>query len=226
MPKRRPAGDEFDVGVHHPHRSARLGRPATVVRRRRVPDLPWSVHLVAQTPGGDPIWVRMPVCDPLGDEAGIRAEVAVLHELRCRPDPCGAKVHRHHRVQSAPGRPRQELVQPDQVRLDGTPGEVQTGWPLSDRADPVPPVVAGDEIPTRVAHSGHSQLGDELGHVTPETRRIRGRMVGLVDAGVHAPAHVLDEAAEDPGIDVAMAELGVNGDGGRGVGQVSSLSGE
>ena len=65
-----------------------------------------------------------------------------------------------------------------------------------DRPDAVLPAVAGDEVAARVAHHRDAQLAGQREHVAAEAVLVGGRVAGLVDAGVDAAAHVLDERAE------------------------------
>src|SRR5918997_1331908 len=44
-------------------------------------------------------------------------------------------------------------------------------------------------------------LADQVEHVGAQTLLVGPRVPGLEDAGVHAPTHVFDERAEEPGID-------------------------
>src|SRR5699024_7581448 len=78
----------------------------------------------------------------------------------------------------------------------GVPGQVVAHGTLLDRAHAVLPAVAGDEVAAGVAHGAHAQLAGELEDVLAEALLIGLGVLGLVDAGVHAPAQVLDEGAE------------------------------
>ena len=84
----------------------------------------------------------------------------------------------------------------------------------SDRPDPVLPVVAGDEVAARVAQHRDPELADQVGDVGAETAVVGARMAGFEDALVHAAAHVLDERAVQPGIDLADPVGEVEGQGG------------
>ena len=96
---------------------------------------------------------------------------------------------RHH-----PG----ELPRPHLVGLDLLPGGVEPHRPLPHWADAVLPAVARDEVATRVARNRGTHLPDQVGDVPAEAGPVVRRMPRLEDAGVDAPAHVLDECAEDP----------------------------
>src|SRR5690606_31235974 len=72
----------------------------------------------------------------------------------------------------------------------------------------------GDEVAARVADGGAAELPDEGDDVHAEPVLVGGRMPGLVEAGVHAAAEVLDERAEgaapDRGDDGLPVELDVD----------------
>src|SRR5690606_25820644 len=98
------------------------------------------------------------------------------------------------------------------------------------------PAEPGDEVAARVADGGAAELPDEGDDVHAEPVLVGGRMPGLVEAGVHAAAEVLDERAEgaapDRGDDGLPVELDVDAGqcgsfrGGAGVrGRGASVSG-
>ena len=80
-----------------------------------------------------------------------------------------------------------------------------------DRADAVLPAVARDEVAAGVAHDRRAELADQLEHVGAEAVLVGGGVRRLVDAGVDAAAHVLDERAEQPPVERPDAEGGVDG---------------
>ena len=110
--------------------------------------------------------------------------------------------------------PLQEVVGADLVGLQAAPGEVQGGGAVIARADPVLPDVVGHEVAAGIAEQGDAELADQVGHVGAEARRVGLRVVGLVDAGVDAAAHVLHERAEEAGVDRADRKGGVGRDPG------------
>ena len=77
--------------------------------------------------------------------------------------------------------------------------------------DAVLPAVAGDEVAAGVAHDGHAQLARQLEDVAAEAVLVGRRVAGLVDARVDAPAHVLDERAEEAAVDLGDLVAGVGG---------------
>ena len=87
---------------------------------------------------------------------------------------------------------------------------VQPYRAVGARPDAVLPPVAGDEVAARVPHGRHTELADQRCHVAAEPVAVRLRMTGLVDAGVHAAAHVLDERAEDAPVHQADPEVTVD----------------
>ena len=56
-----PARHELDRGVHETHDLAGLGRQPAVLDRRLAADLPRAVHLVAEAPGPDAMWLTVTV---------------------------------------------------------------------------------------------------------------------------------------------------------------------
>ena len=103
-------------------------------------------------------------------------------------------------------------MQPDLVRLERVPREVEPLRPPLARADAVLPPVAGDEVATRVADGGYAELAYEIHDVGPESVRVRRRMPGLVDPVVDAPAEVLDEGAEQAAVQRTDDLAGIDDD--------------
>jgi hypothetical protein len=58
------------------------------------------------------------------------------------------------------------------------------------------PAVTRHEVAARVARDRHSEFADQVQHVAAEPVLIRARMLWLIDSGVDAPTHVLDEGTE------------------------------
>jgi hypothetical protein len=142
--------------------------------------------------------------------------VAVLQQLDRLADAPGAEVDRHHRLGAGPPAPGGELVDPDLVGLDRAPGEVQPPGPILGRADPVLPAVVGDEVAAGVAQDRGPELAHQLEHVAAEAAVVGGGVTGLVDPGVDASPHVLDERPEQAAVDGPDPEGGVEGErGGR-----------
>ena len=210
-----PAGDELDGRVDELHRLSRLRGEAAVLGGRLLADLPGPVHLVAEAPERDAVRRSVPVRRAqVGARRSTRV-VAVLDEGACLVDAARAEVDGQHRLDAGERRPAEELVRPELVRLDRPPREVEPDGPLRARADPVLPVVAGDEVPAGVADGGDAELADEREDVAAEAVVVRRRMARLVDPGVDAAAEVLDEAAEDAIVDGPDGEAWVDGEAGR-----------
>src|SRR5690606_16049315 len=136
----------------------RLGGEPTVLGGGRVPDLPRAVHLVAQAPQLDAERVRAAVGPAQVGVLRATGVVGVLQDVAGLLDAAGAEVDRHHRLGARRLRPAGELAETELVGLDRAPGPVEPARPLLLRADPVLPVVAGDEVAAGVAHDGGAEL--------------------------------------------------------------------
>ena len=110
-----------------------------------------------------------------------------------------------------------ELAEAEPVGLDRAPGRVQPPRPQVGRADPVLPAVCRHEVAARVADHGHAQLADQRQHVGAQAGGVGGGMAGLEQSGVHTPAEVLDERAEQQRVHLTGGEVRVEEDlGGTG----------
>ncbi len=213
------ARDQLDARIHQPHGLARLLREAAVLVGGLVPDLPRPVHLVAEAPELDVEGLLSTVPAPHVGVLRSAGVVRVLHERARRVDAARAEVDGLHHLDARGPRPAHELVQAERVGLHRVPGTVESARPVLDGAHAVLPVVAGDEVAAGVPDDGRAELPGEVEHVLPVALGRRGRVAGLVDAGVDAAAHVLDERAEEPAGHVADGEVAVDGDAGAGHGR-------
>jgi hypothetical protein len=127
--------------------------------------------------------------------------VGVLQQVQRLLDAAGPEVEGEHRFDVRLAGPAHELVEPEGVGLDAVPGEVEPGGPGLHRPNAILPPVAGHEVAARIADQGDAEIANQLEHVAPEPVVVGRRMIGLVDAGVDTPAHVLDERTERPPVD-------------------------
>ncbi len=147
----------------------------------------------------------------VGDARAGR-HVAVLEELRRLLGAGGAQVDRHHRFGPELVAPGHELVGAELVRLDRPPREVGPPGPPIAGSDTVAPVVVRHEVATRVADHRHAQWRERVDHVAPEALLVAQRAAGIEDPLVDRPAHVFEEAGEDPFVDRGDPVLGVKVD--------------
>ena len=120
-------------------------------------------------------------------------------------DRARAEVQPEQRLGAHHAAPLEELVRAELVRLERIPGSIERHRPLRFRADPVEPVVAGDEIAPRIANDGHAEVFDFPRDVGAESLRIGEARPGLVHAGVDGAAQVFEERTEHTAIEVAPA---------------------
>jgi len=196
VPAGTPGHDQLHVRVDHAHDPRGLGGEPAVLVRRLVPDLPGTVHLVAQAPQLDPEWTVRAVRTTPFAQRGPAGMVAVLQDVHGLLDAAGAEVERVHRFHTGSVGPRGELVQPEPVGLHAVPGGIEPYRPVVP--DTVLPAVAGHEVPAGVADDGRAKLPDQVEDVPAVAALVRGRVARLVDPGVHGTAHVFDERPEQP----------------------------
>ena len=177
-----------------------------------MPGLPGRVHLVAQAPQLHAVGLGVAVGRTFIGDARAGRQVAVLEELRCLLRAGGPQVDRHHRFGPDLPAPGHELVGAELVRLDRPPREVGAPGPLIERSHTVAPVVVRHEVPTRVPHHRHAQWSERVDHVAPQAALIAQRAAGIEHPLVDRPAHVFQEAGEDPFVDRGDPVLGVKVD--------------
>ena len=156
------------------------------------------------------------VLAPQVGQLGAAGVVRVLDERAGLLDAAGAQVDGLHDLDVGLPRPVDELVQPERVGLDRVPGAVERGaGARSTGPTPSSHAVAGDEVAAGVADHRGAELLGQVEDVLAEAVLVGRRVARLVDAGVDAPAHVLDEGPEDPAGDGPDGEVAVERDGVR-----------
>ena len=177
-----------------------------------VADLPRTVHFVAEAPVLDA--ERLGAAVRLAQVAPVAAgrPVDVLDEVARFVEAARAEVDGEHHLGSDGRAPIGEFVHADGVRFGGVPGEVEPRRALFARADAVLPVVGGDEIAAGIAHDRDVQRAHELDDVAPHAVGVRGRVAGLVDAGVDRAPEMLEKRAIDPVVDRRDAVVAMRGD--------------
>jgi len=196
------ADDEFDRGVGPLHHLGGFERGAPVLVGGAVAGLPRAVHLVAETPDFDAVWLFGAVSAALVGECGSAGEVAVFDELLRLGRAAGAEVHGHHRGGVGFATPFHEFVGSEEVRFERFPREVEPGGALFARADAVFPVVPRDEVAAGIARERHIEFADELDHIPAEAVLIGGGVSGLVDSLVDGAAEVLHKTAVNAVVDL------------------------
>jgi hypothetical protein len=86
------------------------------------------------------------------------------------------------------------------------PREVQPARSLLHRPHAVLPAVVGHEVAAGIPDRGDPELANEAGDVPAQAELVGARVIRFVDPGVDAPAHVLDEGAEEATRDVRDGE--------------------
>ena len=209
---RRAADDELKRGVEGAQRLGDFVGEAAVLVRGLVADLPRAVHLVAEAPMLDA--ERFGAAVRLAQVAPIAAgrAVDVFDEVARLVEAARAEIDGEHHLRADRRAPVGEFVDADGVQLGGVPGEVEAGRALVARADAVFPIVGGDEIAAGIANDRDVQRLDEFDHVAAHAVGVRGRVAGLVDAGVDRAPEVLEERAIDPVVDRRDTKVAMRGD--------------
>ena len=125
------------VGAELPQAtSSMVGSTARIAAALSAARRPYSAAVVAPICHGPsislprhhvrtPCGSRMAVGDPSIAPGRAGRAIHVLHEPPCRRGAARAQVHGEHRFDADEPRPLDELVGPDEVRLDRPPGEVR-----------------------------------------------------------------------------------------------------
>ncbi|PYV07655.1 MAG: hypothetical protein DMG23_15665 [Acidobacteria bacterium] len=184
----RAARDQLDGRVHRAHLPGGVRRLQAVFTSGQMSDLPGAVHFISEAPEFDLVGLLKTVLAAQVAPARPFFQVAVFDQ---RGGVCGrarAEVRRKQRLGANQATPFDELVGPELIRLNRIPGPVEDPWPVFLRAHAVKPVVAGDEVPARVAHDGHAKLVDLFRDVLSKAVRVRPLRVGFINSVVDRAA--------------------------------------
>lgn len=196
------AHHQFHVRIDLAHAGGHGGGEHAVVLGGLVAELPRAVHLVAQAPHADIERLVGAVGAATFRQLGAAGHVRVLQQVQGLLQAARAQVDGLHQLVAAGGlKPFGHLVQAEFVGFGGMPGQIESTGTFLLGADAVLPAVAGHEVAARVADGGGAEFLDQVDDVLAEAVLVGGRVVGLVDAGVHATAKVLDERTEQTIVD-------------------------
>ena len=87
------------------------------------------------------------------------------------------------------------------------PGEIEPARPIGAGPHAVFPAETGDEIPTGIADSRHTEFLHEVDYIGAEALGISKRMPRFVDPVVDTPPQVLDEGASLPRLQRQFREV-------------------
>src|SRR6185503_3149487 len=203
----RSAGNQLEAGVDAAHLTGRVAGLAAVLARLQLADLPRTVHLVAEAPGANVMWLGIAVRAPQVAPFRAAVDVAVLDVGDRLLRRAGAEVHPQQRLGAHQPAPVDEFVGAELIRLERIPRAIENGWPLGLRADAIEPVVARDEISSWITNDGHAKLADLAGDIRAKAARIGHRRAGFINTRVDGPPEVLEEGTEEPSIEIAHARV-------------------
>src|SRR5439155_3255614 len=87
------ATDQLDARISPLHDLGKLNRLLDIIFRAQPADLPATIHLVAQAPVSDVIWLLMPVLPSQIGPIGVARPVTVLYPRLCLVHRPAAHVH-------------------------------------------------------------------------------------------------------------------------------------
>jgi hypothetical protein len=197
-----PAGDELQAAIEHADLPRRIARLAAVLARRHVAHLPRPVHLVAEAPVAHVVRLRVPV--RAAQLAPLRSlvEVAVFNVGDRHFRRAGAEIERQQRLGADQAAPFDEFIGAELVRLERIPGALEHRRPLVLRSDAVEPVVAGDEVPARIAHDRDAKRLHLRDDVATESFAVSQGRLRVVDACIDGAAQVLEKCAQQPAVEL------------------------
>src|SRR5215204_289841 len=209
------AADELYVLIRQSHHLGELTGFTHVVFGGERPDLPLTIHLVAQSPVLDVVRILVAVLAPEVRPVGIACTVAVLY-------PGLGFVHRARAYVDADVWfcPHQaavldKLVRAEAVGLLGGPCKIHLPRTLLPRAYPVRPVVTANEVSAGPTQDRYPQAPRGLEHI-PAVAPVVAKGRALVeDASIDAAAEVLDKAPEYPSVQLADPSVRVDLDPGQ-----------
>ena len=132
-------------------------------------------------------------------------EVAVFDVGDGHLDRARAEVQPEQGLRAHHAAPLDELVGAELIRLERIPGTIEHHRTLRLRADPLEPVVAGDEIAARITNDRYAEVLDLARDVGAESVDVGQRRARLLYPGVDGPPEMLEEGAKDPSIELSAS---------------------
>lgn len=200
-------GEDLDVLVDATQVLGRLSNQRRPRFTGLLTDLPHAVVLVADAPERHTVRILVPVLGaevrPPAPDRPVRVLEPVGHLLR------GARagVRAEVRIGAQFLAPGQELVGPERVRVDHTPGRAVHRRTV--RSDAVEPVVRRHEASARPPDVRDLQLTQRVEDVEPEPPLVRVRRAGLEDPAVRRAMELLEELPEDVAAALALRSEGL-----------------
>ena len=172
--------------------------------------LPRSVHLIAEAPEFDVVWIFVTVGFSQITVVGAALEVAVLQHIFCIFRSAGSEIDGHHDVTAGFFRPVRKLIQTEFVCLNHAPGKIRFCRPFVFRTYAVFPVIARDKVSARVTDDRYLKLFDKIQGIFSEALLVGESTSFLIDAFVNGASQVLDKGTEDSFVNFSGKKIFVN----------------
>ena len=121
-----------------------------------------------------------------------------------------SKVDAKHGLRLREPAPLDKFICAKGVRFGAQPGEIQPCGSFLHRADAVLPVATRHIVASRVADDRRTKFSNQIENVSPEPAIIRRGMPGFENAGVDAPAHMLDERTEEAPVNWGNTKISID----------------
>ena len=172
--------------------------------------LPRSVHLVAEAPEFDVVWIFVTVGFSQITVVGAALEVAVLQHIFGILRSAGSEVNGHHNITAGFFRPVRKLIQTEFVCLNHAPGKIRFCRPFVFRTYAVFPVITRDKVSARVTDDRYLKLFDKIQGIFSEALLVGESTSFLIDAFVNGASQVLDKGTEDSFVNFSGEKIFVN----------------
>ena len=186
--------DRWIVPAHH---LAGFTRLLAVIFGFEMPDLPRTIHLVAEAPVFDAVGIAVTVGDAHIGILRPGGRVAVLDEVRRVLNRRGAHVDAHHRLGLDLLGEFHELVGAKLIGFDRLPSEIAAVRTLIFGTNAIFPAIAAEEVAAGIAHRAEVQFFQRRQHIFAQTTLIGVRRGRVVDAFIDGTPHMLSKTAED-----------------------------
>ena len=207
----RSASDEFQRGIDATHLPRGIRGLHAVLGGRHVADLPGAIHFVAQTPVFHLVRIGNSISAPQLAPPRSLLYVAILDESSRLFWRTRAQIQSHERRSAGHFAPGKKFIGAELIGFQCVPRFVEGAGAVLFGPNAIEPVVAGDEVSSRITNDRHTELADFVEHVLAKSVGIGKLRTRIVDAPVNSAPKVLQERAPKipingrngaPGIDV------------------------
>ena len=158
-----------------------------------MPDLPFTIDLVADAPKLDIMRRLIAVPPPQVRQRAVRRAIAILHPIPRLAHIAIAGIDHQIWLRAQRAAPANEFVRAELIAFNILPSQLDARRPLMFGSDAIAPAITGDKVATGVTDHRHSQTPYRLQHIGTKAVFVRQGGAGFVDTAIDVASQMLGE---------------------------------